>query len=279
MISKKNELDKFFSEEKNRLNYNRHKIFEAADLSADKVSKLQDRLYRMIQYAIERHDWYDEQRHRFLQIGVALFAVSATISAVLVAVMKEMEGVTEILAWLSVGSLFLTAFYLIHTYTRGVERDHPYRRVVDIKSWYFKYNFPFGLKDQISRKPAQAKNQVKEVVDSFRVFLNRWFSLLKDNTSFVKEDLEQVFILQLLQRYGSQQVKRMSKGLFFGLLIAGLFLILSIVTYAIYHSQRDTVPYVSTYQAMQRQTDKLPPPKSKSKIFKKTKVNRLITPV
>ena len=43
------------------------------DITEEQAKSVQERLYRMIDYAIGRFDWYENQRHKFL--GMALIAI------------------------------------------------------------------------------------------------------------------------------------------------------------------------------------------------------------
>ena len=218
-----------FDDAKNEFQDFKSDFVDQLNIDGNKGDAIQNRLYRMIDYAIGRHDWYDKQRHRFLQIGISLLAAGATLAAVSASLTGAIHGSSEWLAWTSVFSLILTGIFLIYNFNASIESDHPYRKVVDIKSWYFKYNLPLNEAEHLSRQTSRAQNQVDNIVKNVKSFLNRWDQLLNDERGFLKEDFEQVFILQLIQRYRSQQIKKMSKILLWGLSMTAISLILATI--------------------------------------------------
>lgn len=115
------------------------KDLASSDRSEEDV---QDRLYRMIEYAVERHDWYDEQRYRFLRIGLGVTAVASALAPLLANLPGSIETKSLIAFALSVFVLLGTGVSLVIIYNRGVSKDHPYRRIADIRSWFFIYNQP-----------------------------------------------------------------------------------------------------------------------------------------
>ncbi len=203
-------------------------IVQLEQMDEDAKQKLSDRLYKMIEYSIGRHDWYDEQRNKLLQLGIAILGAAAVISAVVLSLGEKFSLFSGILLWLFVLGLFSTGLLLIINYSSTIGQNHPYRELVDIRSWYFKYSFPSGLKESLSSKKETAKIEIKEVVDAFKNYLTRWVEYATKKDEFIKEDLEQVFILQLLQRYRFQQLKRMSNILKWGLIASCSFLIISL---------------------------------------------------
>lgn len=208
------------------------------NLSSSQLDAFQERLYKIIDYAIGRHDWYDEQRTQFLQIGLALMAVGASLGAILVNFGKTWYISIYTLASviLVVLSIFLSGLIQLYLYNKGIQRDYPYRKIADIRSWYFKYNFPSGLEDNLSKDPSIAYNQVKEVKDNLEKFYGRILECANDKTNCIKEDLEQIFILLLLQRYRQQQVKSMSNALFNSMLAVTALLLMTLLAFILLES-------------------------------------------
>jgi len=109
---------------------------EAAGLTDNQLKDVQDRLYKMIEYTVKRHDWFVDQCHRLLQIGLALIATGGAIAAIFVK-FENLPRTTQSAAWLFALSLFGTGLYLVYLYNSYLSGEHPYRKVVDIHSWYF----------------------------------------------------------------------------------------------------------------------------------------------
>lgn len=73
------------------------------------------------------------------------------------------------------------------------------------------------MEEEISNDKYKAIEQVENVKENVKLFTERWVEYAKEEKGFIKEDIEQVFILQVLQRYKYQQVKKLSKYLTRGL--------------------------------------------------------------
>ena len=119
-------------------------LVNAAQLNEEQLKMIQERLYKMIDYTVKRQDWYVDQCHRLLQTGLALIATGSAVVA-LFSKLEHLAGITQFLAWFFGGSLFLTGLFLVHCYNSYLTGNHPYRKVVDIHSWYFAYRFPQQL--------------------------------------------------------------------------------------------------------------------------------------
>lgn len=195
--------------------------------------KISERLYRMILYTIGRQDWYEDRLHRLLNIGVAFVAASVALAAFMSEVGTNIATLSMIFGYLAIVSLFCTGISLVHYYSSRLARNHPYRKIVDIRSWYFMYNFPSGLKDALSKKFNKAKQEVEEVIQGYEVFLKRWLEYSRDKDRFIEEDIEQVFILQLLQRYRYQAVKTMSVILYYGIIATAVLAAVAILLHVL----------------------------------------------
>ena len=194
---------------------------------------LQDRLYKMIDYSIKRHDWYEDQKQKLLQIGIGLLGVFAAFTGIIakLAFDKSIEGWPFIFCILFLVCGLGSGLIILFKYNHTISLDHPYRKVVDIRSWFFKYNFNNNLKDKISKDEKKAKQEVNDIISGFENFTRNWMDFAKEKRRFLVEDIEQVFILQILQKYRSQQLKSISKTLTYGVISSVAFLILSFFTY------------------------------------------------
>jgi hypothetical protein len=196
----------------------------------------------MIEYAIHRYDWYVDQTHRLLEMGLALIASGVAIFALFV----KVDGIscrTQVLGWF-LGTLpFMTGLILAFFYTYDLQRDYPHRKIVDIRSWYFIYEFPRSLPANLSTDPTAALAEVDTVARNMLHFFHNWLAHTKDH-DFVREDLEQVAILLLLQRYAHQQVTKMTNWLFGGL--AATFLVFIALGASWFRDRRPPLPVCST---------------------------------
>ena len=222
--------DAYYKEAKSRVQQVKHDLVSKASFY-DK-EKISERLHRMILYAVGRQDWYDDRQHRLLNIGLALIAGSGALAVFGANIVTYLPPLSMRFGLVLLLSVLGTGIGLVYSYRRQIARDHPYRKLVDIRSWYFIYTFPSPLKDSLSKKFSRAKQQIEETIEAYRACLNRWLEWSPDQDRFIEEDLEQVFILQLLQRYRYQGVKTMSRTLFYGTCVSATFLVLAILAYA-----------------------------------------------
>jgi hypothetical protein len=194
-------------------------LVSGAGFGNEQLKTIQERLYKMIDYTVKRHDWYVDQCHRLQQIGIALIASGAAIAAIFGKV-DSLARITQYLAGVFVVSLVLLGFTLVYLYNSYLAGDHPYRKVVDISSWFFKYSFPEKLPQNLSGSPETARKQVAQEAEGIAKFFERFLSHAKRDIDLIREDIEQVAVLLLLQRYRAQQVRTMARTLSWGLLFS-----------------------------------------------------------
>lgn len=216
-----------YEEIKKKLQDIEFSLVSGASLSGDQLKFVQDRLYKMIDYAVKRHDWYVDQCHRLLQIGLALIATGAAVGAILVKF--DSPGTpAPYLGWIFALALFGIGIRLVYLYNNYLSGDHPYRKVVSIRGWFFKYHFSEDLSPNLSHKREIAKQQVSEEADYIEKYFRSFVIDAKNPPSLMREDIEQVAILLILQRYRAQQVKIMASSLFKGLVFALIVFVLLI---------------------------------------------------
>ena len=166
----------------------------------------QEKTFRAIDYAIGRHDWYESQRANIFRITIALCGI--LVSIVTIFARLESEDITTI----SSGLISLSLITLISLgrsvllYNAELDGDRPYRLISDIRYWYFRYNLPkHSSESEEMRSPL---NRAEAVAIERRDFFERVTSHNKLEKS-VREDLEQIFILQVLQRYKHESLTKM----------------------------------------------------------------------
>src|SRR6266436_873534 len=197
---------------------------------ATATTPLQDRLYRMIDYAAKRFDWYEEQRFKILQVALALITVTAGLSGFLANVRTSMTRPALIISFIALVILLFTGLKLMQLYNalRGIK--YPYREIADIRSWYFKYNFD-KLPASLSSDETKAAQEVREVAAAYKTFATRWAEYANTDSFFIEEDLQQVFILQLLQSYRRENLERMHLVLTWGIIIFASVAALAVFIY------------------------------------------------
>jgi hypothetical protein len=193
------------------------------------IKEIKERLYKMIDYAVKRYDDYSSQRHRFLVLGVSLIGASATLIGILLSNRFSIPGIAFWLEGIGLLILGFSGAWMIHIYSIYITPEYPYRKIMDIHSWYFKYNFSDSLDYKLSSDSQTANTQVKEVAEQYLGIVESWMEKAHTKNYFLKEDIEQVVILQLLQKYGRDSLEKMKNAMLLGLVcfflcfIGGIF--------------------------------------------------------
>lgn len=204
----------------------------ASAFPADNQCIVRERLYRVIEYAIDRHDWYENQRHRFLALSLGLLAVVATLSPVVASLATRIPVILLFSTALALLWIAITGFRMILIYSDLIGPPYPYRTLADIRSWIFRYNFSsHSSTPWLNDNESIATAQVAEIVTAFKHFKSRWLEFAQDPGLFIAEDFEQVFILQLLQKYRADNLKKMTTILINGVYIFLLLLLFSVLIY------------------------------------------------
>lgn len=186
---------------------------ELAQLNSANVSKNEDfstylysKLSHSIDYAISRHDWYEEQRGKVLQYIISLTAIVIAFSGAILGYKgSQIEDIISPLGGAATTALIIVNYSIIN-YNLQLDADRPYRLISDVRHWFFRYN--------ISEKGNYADEYYSTISKANKVKTQRekFFSRIVEIDSFKKhlrEDYEQLFILHVLQNYKSDSLKRL----------------------------------------------------------------------
>jgi len=210
--------DSTYSELKDQIQSNLTALFENESFNNNE-DKIQERLYNMINYAIGRFDYYSEQKHKFLNLGLSFIGISATFIGILLSNKASVPEFLRICGYVNSTVLSITGIIMLIIYNKYMTADYPYRKIMDIQSWYFKYKFSDKLDYQLSKTKNKADQQLLEVTMSYMNSVYNWTNKTKTKNYFIKEDIEQVAILHLLQKYGRDCVNKMKRTMNWGIVI------------------------------------------------------------
>jgi hypothetical protein len=154
--------------------------------------------------AIGRHDWYEQQRQTVFTNVVAITGLLLTVLGF--SVDNITFGSKYICIVLSTAVVLIVAlFRIVYLYDAELDQDRPYRMVSDIRYWFFRYSLP----DRGKRAhEAPAATLVEEVIKEREKYFDRVLANSELPHS-IREDLEQLFILHVLQRYKQQSLQAM----------------------------------------------------------------------
>lgn len=183
------------------------------------------KIHNSIQYAIGRHDWYERQRINIYQLTLAAASFMFVICGLALGVDKSIPFHFGFFAFFSLLIAIIGIVFALWRYNAELDGDRPYRSISDIRFWYFRYNLPNhsdnkGSQDNID----QAKNVLNQ--------RNAFFERVRENLNLdqsLREDLEQLFILQVLQRYKSESLTKMRWGLIYMVAAFCVLIVLSMV--------------------------------------------------
>lgn len=154
---------------------------------------LRDKIYRAIEYAIKRHDWYEDQRSRIFGVILAV----ATLTIAILGWSFKNTGSVHVVFWPLILNMIFSVAFAVYYYNEELDGDRSYQLVSDIRFWFFRYNFKTPA--EFSEKPNDSLARAALVKFERDVFMKRVlgdFSVVGS----MREDLEQLFILHLLQR-------------------------------------------------------------------------------
>ncbi|HSM96069.1 MAG TPA: hypothetical protein VLT91_08500 [Rhizomicrobium sp.] len=195
----------------------------------ESFSYFREKIFKAISYAIGRHDWYEQQRSSVLQTTLTIALAFLAIAG---ASVHLSAGQPIKLTVISFGASLLAligVIFILHEYRAELNRDRPYRTISDIRFWFFKYNLP---KRSTSHAQATQTSQAAAVAADRRTFFERISSTFRLKQS-IREDIEQLFILHVLQRYKAESLLKMQDvlhwlGIFLGVEVL-LYLLASIL--------------------------------------------------
>ena len=164
---------------------------------------LRDKLYRAIKYMIGRHDWFEEQRFRIFQIILSVATASLSILGWTVESASDGHKPPIGSYWPLLATAAFAFLAAIHRYNRELDADRPYRSTADIRFWFFRYN----MRDSktFSDKPKPDLDKAERVILERKAFVERTIGSFSIEGS-LREDVEQLFILQLLERAKSESL-------------------------------------------------------------------------
>ena len=196
------------------------RVIESLKNSFGEPSRASYRLERMIGYAIDRFDWYEDQRHRYLQIGLSLIGFAAAYSVLVWRINSILTDPTSVLSAIGAVVLISCGLLLVHEYAKLTSPDYTYRAIADIRSWYFKYTLPENLPMVLSKKHDLKVTQVRAVGKALIEAVDSWAKLnASGDWAFVAEDIEQVFILHFLQKTRRDALSKMRNYLHGGVYV------------------------------------------------------------
>ena len=181
-------------------------LLATAPTARDAFDYFTRKLFVAIDYAIKRHDWYEEQRSRLFQTSLTLMTGILTIVALVVRSGGSPDIQARVCLWILGTITIVAALRTVLLYDKELDRDQPHRLISDIRFWYSRYNVP--LASATSARSDQDEGAAEHVATERTRFVDRLLgnAALPDS---VREDMEQLFVLHTLARSKSDSLSAM----------------------------------------------------------------------
>jgi hypothetical protein len=188
-----------------------------------------NKLLAAIEYAIQRHDWYEGQRVNILNssltaggllvAGIGLFAENVT----------TLSDPQKSIVFGIILTVVVALGIIVFEYQSQLDRDRPYRLTSDVRHWYYRYQLPeraTHIGDRLDFDKI-ASDQLEERLGYVKSLLENF-----DFVKSIREDIEQLYILHVLQRYKSESLQRMRWAFSYFIFVLGLeALVLAYITF------------------------------------------------
>lgn len=223
------------------------KVFPSPeDTVPSEIADLRIRLNQMINYAVGRYDWYEDQRQKRLTLALAIGALSgATVPIIFNEKLQEYYFSTLFFS-LAIIALLCTSFYTISIYLKGQSLEYTHRSgLATISSWYH-YGLPSQKtpsigeylsdkkrSDLFTQKTFPTDEKVKVLSESFEKFVERFANMAKDELEFIREDLQQVYILYIFQSISRTNNRLMVDALKKGVNVVMVLVFMAIVSFIV----------------------------------------------
>jgi hypothetical protein len=199
-------------------------------LAPNDLASVQDRVFKMINYAIGRLDYYEEYRRRYLQIGLAAIGLAITLLAVIGGtyfslLTKESD---KFLCWhvavpfvallIFVIGLAAVGFRQMLLYMAYTTPEYPYREVTR-PDWFYRYvKQKADEKDLLRTKfgAVESDKKVKEKLQrNYLEDLSSYGATLigRSREQSLVNDIEQLMALHTLTQYKLTQSNEMRRML------------------------------------------------------------------
>jgi len=133
-----------------------------------------DRLAKMIDYAIRRQDWYEDQRNKALVLGIGLLGLASFLVTGLLSPAAEALVYFRFCAGATLIAITGTAIAIIAEYTSGASESYTHRSLADIRSWFFAYVVKEPVANAaVQNTGRQAENQ-EILLNAWKAFVSGW---------------------------------------------------------------------------------------------------------
>jgi hypothetical protein len=198
---------------------------ELSETQVKDLDSLAERVRALISYSIDRVDYYEDYRTRFLSYSGTLLAFSVAFAAFMVRYSGLPQNVLQIFVFgavlLMVACLADAGFYLWDS----INPSYPHRPVAQTQ-WYYMYNLPRldGSKgDYTGDAASKARSWLLDFKDNVKKMSEQ------GKKEMVLDDIEQLVMLYIITAYKKRFAERMQNALTLGIIAFGVTTIFGIL--------------------------------------------------
>jgi hypothetical protein len=180
--------------------------FDAGTQEKETAGYLTKKVFAALDYAIKRHDWFEDQRSRIFQVSLTILSIVLGVLAIGAKASDSLTAPYPFILLVFAGGTTILLIRMLWLYSSELNADRPYRLVSDVAFWYFRYNLPGESHGRSFHADAQAA--ASAVLKEREIFFRRIVANFPIIES-MREDIEQLFILHVLQRYKSESLKQL----------------------------------------------------------------------
>jgi len=181
-----------------------------------------------ILYSVGRHDWYESQRQNILRLIFQLASVVFVVFGLIFGLYKDPNSTTLIFVGSAAFASLMFICLGLYIYNMELDGDRPYRLVSDIKIRYFRYN----LSNESPEDQKTSRDLAVEEISKRESFIRRVINLSSVG-DLIREDLEQLYILHVLQRSKQKSLSQLRYTLFNFTVSLIMLVVVSIIFFVI----------------------------------------------
>jgi hypothetical protein len=195
-------------------------------IEVKEIDFLAERVRALISYSIDRVDYYEDYRTRFLAYSGSLLAFSSAFAAFIISYQRIPKNSLPYLL-LGVAVLICTCLISALLYFHdSIYPSYPHRPVSQTQ-WYYLYNlnrFNRVAQNYLGNSTAKTRQWLLDLRDNIRKLSEQ------GKKEMVFDDIEQLVILYIITAYKKNFAERMQNTLTVGIIVFSIVMLISILS-------------------------------------------------
>lgn len=191
------------------------------DMSDDQVEEKNEEVLDLIEHVHSRIDYTEQRRFGYLQIGLALLAVSGGGGAIVVTLLDKPTTtlITNlVLYFLGFASalLCIVGLLIVLCYNYQTNPKYPFIDVTKTWKWFYHYMDIEALRTKISYSPQERQAYNEEYIGKLEGYTE---SLIKETIKEkLKQNISQLYLYLVLEKYKNDFTRQLQAILCYGII-------------------------------------------------------------